>query len=192
MKSDNNRAHRRSLHSVTANTIHTGPLASLSSSAACCRKVHSPMTVICRWWQHVVILFLHRAWLRRLWRGLALLSNACFTSTAVGPYALNRSVHKLQHLFAARWWRLARQGHGPCPGDWAARRRGDVNGRGPQSLFGVLPFFFDLHAEWCSALHVAPTEASFRQNFASVDSRRQWDVAHLVNFCNLSTELFCK
>ena len=72
--------------------------------------------------------FLDRACLRRLWRGVALLSNVRFTSEVVRPCILNGLVDNSSvDCCIVRWWGLARHGHDPCPGGRAVRHKGDVS-----------------------------------------------------------------
>ena len=128
------------------------------------------MTVTRRWLQRVVCPLLDRAWLRRLWRGLALLSNVRFIPGVVRPYKFDRSVYNSSvDSGMARWWGLARHGHDPCPGGRAARHTGDVSSCAfCTSPVGDLthcltccPAFADLRIQWCAAAaHVAPAEAS--------------------------------
>ena len=77
-------------------------------------------TVTRRWLQRVVCPLLDRAWLRRLWRGLALLSNVRFIPGVVRPRPIGLQLQR-------RFWHgsmvgLARHGHDPCPVSSAQRR----------------------------------------------------------------------
>ena len=93
------------------------------------------LTVTRRWLQRVVFPLLDRAWLRRLWRGLALLSNVRFILGVVRPYMFNRSVYKSSvDSGMVRWWgRLAR--HGRCAFVCVLHQ----SSRRPHSLSVVLP-----------------------------------------------------
>ena len=164
-----------STRSLQQLAFHSRPQSSLSQhtpghgSIGVCHFSGDPgqsLTVTRRWLQWVVFPLLGQAWLRRLWCGLALLSNVRFAPASILAWLdgdwpdvatmlrWTNSPAQRRCVFVCVLHQSSRQPHSLC--------------------LSCCSVFADLRLQWCAAPYVAPAEASHGRGTLGFSIQRTW------------------